>query len=123
MPTGKEDAVAIRHMAKKSSSEGGELKVELEKGARMYRAVTGPQAPQLIPEKFKPIAINSAFNQTTRNLYQRQEQQSVTQLPINRRWSPLRVSSRNGQNALRENLHLDNSDPVLTNRCYSLYPT
>lgn len=49
--------------------------MELEKGARMYGAETGPQASQLIPEKCQPIAINHAFNQTTRNLYQRQKQQ------------------------------------------------
>lgn len=118
----KKDAVALRHMAKKSSSEGGDLTAEQEKESRMCRSVTGPQAHQLVPGKFQPIAINQASHQTTRNLHQGRNN-SVTQLPANRRWSPLCVSSRNGQNALHRHLHLDNSDPVLTSRSYSLYPT
>lgn len=66
----KKDAVALRHMAKKSSSEGGDLTAEQEKKSRMCRSVTGPQAHQLVPGKFQPIAINQASHQTTRNLHQ-----------------------------------------------------
>lgn len=97
-----------------------------ENRLRMCRAVTGPQAHQLVPGKSQHIAINHVFNQTTHNLYQLYQGRTNRVSPSYSRtgggahWG---VSSRNSQNALYGHLHLDDSDPVLTSRCYSLYPT
>lgn len=61
MPASKEDAVAIRQQRRVVPKE--------ETSQQSWKREKGdPQVPQIIPEKFQPIAVNHAFNHTTHNL-------------------------------------------------------